>query len=391
MATEYHHGARVIEINNGTRPIRTTETSTIGIVVTAPDADATVFPENKPVMMTDIYTALDKIGDTGTGPEALDAIKDQCNPLSVIIRVPEGATEAETISNAIGGVANDVKTGAQALFDCKTKFGFKPRILGAPGLDAQAVTTELASIGNQTRAFVYASAYGCNTLQEATDYRDNFGDRNLMLIYPDFVKWDTATSMEKTVAASARAIGLRSKIDEQVGWHKTISNVPVQGVTGISKSIHWDLQDPNTDAGFLNRNEVTTLIREGGFRFWGSRTCTIDPLFAFENYTRTAHVLADSIADAHMWAIDKPMHPTLVRDLIEGVNAFMRKLKARGYILDGQAWFDPKFNQPEDLKAGMLAIDYDYTPVPPLENLMFQQRITDRALVNFAEQMAAAA
>ena len=39
----------------------------------------------------------------------------------------------------------------------------------------------------------------------------------------------------------------------------------------------------------------------------------------------------------------------------------------------------------ESLKAGQLYIDYDYTPVPPLENLMFKQRITDRYLVDFAK------
>ena len=36
------------------------------------------------------------------------------------------------------------------------------------------------------------------------------------------------------------------------------------------------------------------------------------------------------------------------------------------------------------LKDGKLYIDYDYTPVPPLENLLFQQRITDRYLADFA-------
>ncbi|EIH1700166.1 phage tail protein, partial [Salmonella enterica] len=34
-------------------------------------------------------------------------------------------------------------------------------------------------------------------------------------------------------------------------------------------------------------------------------------------------------------------------------------------------------------------IDYDYTPVPPLENLLFRQRITDRYLVNFGQKLAA--
>jgi phage tail sheath protein FI len=52
---------------------------------------------------------------------------------------------------------------------------------------------------------------------------------------------------------------------------------------------------------------VTTLIRRDGFRFWGSRTCSADPLFAFESATRTAQVLADTMAEAHFWAVDKPL------------------------------------------------------------------------------------
>ena len=36
------------------------------------------------------------------------------------------------------------------------------------------------------------------------------------------------------------------------------------------------------------------------------------------------------------------------------------------------------------LKNGKLTLDYDYTPVPPLEDLTFQQRITDRYYADFA-------
>lgn len=44
MAGEYHHGVRVLEINEGTRPIRTVSTAVVGVVCTAEDADATMFP-----------------------------------------------------------------------------------------------------------------------------------------------------------------------------------------------------------------------------------------------------------------------------------------------------------------------------------------------------------
>jgi len=199
--------------------------------------------------------------------------------------------------------------------------------------------------------------------------------------------WDVTTSSSAPAFATARAVGLRAKIDQELGWHKSLSNVPVSGVTGISRDVHWDLQDPTTDAGYLNAGDVTTLVNSNGFRFWGSRTCSDDPLFAFEPATRTAQVVADTIAEALMLAIDKPMHPSLVKDIIESSNAKLRELKANGYLIDANCWYDESVNTSQTLADGQLAIDYDYTPVPPLENLTLRQRITDRYFADFASRV----
>jgi len=110
MATDYHHGVRVIEINEGTRPVRTVATAVVGMVCTAQDADATVFPLNKPVLLTDVLTASGKAGSAGTLAKSLDAIADQASPVTVVVRVPEGETEAETTTNIIGGVRLSVST-----------------------------------------------------------------------------------------------------------------------------------------------------------------------------------------------------------------------------------------------------------------------------------------
>jgi hypothetical protein len=387
---DYHHGVRVLEINEGTRPIRTVSTAVVGMVCTASDADATAFPLNKPVLLTDVLTASGKAGELGTLARSLDAIADQASPVTVVVRVEEGADEAATTSNIIGGVsASGEYLGMKALLAAEAQLGVRPRILGVPGLDSLAVTTELVSIAEQLRGFAYASAHNCATVSEAIAYRDGFGARELMLIWPDFVSWDTTTNANAPANAVARALGLRAKLDEQVGWHKTLSNVPVNGVSGLSKDIYFDLQNPATDAGLLNASEVTTLIRRDGFRFWGSRTTSADPLFAFENYTRTAQVLADTMAEAHFWAVDKPMHASLVRDIVEGINAKFRELIRNGYLIGGECWYDEAANDKETLKAGKLYLDYDYTPVPPLENLLLRQRITDRYLVDFAARVNA--
>lgn len=390
MATDYHHGVRVVEVNDGIRPIRTIATAVIGIVCTADDADATYFPMNTPVLVTNIMTAIGKAGTEGTLAKTLDAIADHGAPIVVVVRVAKGLDAAATTTNVIGTVTvGGQYTGMQALLAAEAKIGVRPRILACPGLDTQDVAAALATIAQKLRAFAYVSAWDCDTVSEAIAYRANFSQRELMLIWPDFLAWNTTTSSADTAWATARAVGLRAKLDEDIGWHKTLSNIGVNGVAGITKDVFFDLQNPATDAGLLNADEVTTLVRRDGFRFWGSRTCSDDPLFAFENYTRTAQILADTIAEAHMWAVDKPMHPSLVKDIIEGINAKFRELRGLGYIVDARAWYNTEVNDATTLKSGKLYIDYDYTPVPPLENLVFQQRITDRYLVDFADRINA--
>ncbi len=388
MAQDYHHGVRVIELNEGTRPIRTINTAIVGMVCTADDADEKAFPLNTPVLITDVKNAAGKAGETGTLARSLDAIGNQSKPVTVVVRVEQGESEAETTSNIIGGTTPDGrKTGLQALTVAQGRLGVKPRILAVPAHDTQAVSSTLAGIAQKMRAMAYVSAYGSKTISDAIDYRKNFSQRELMLIWPEFQSWDTVANAESNIYATACALGLRAKIDNDIGWHKTLSNVGVNGVTGISADVSWDLQDPATDAGLLNENDITTLIRNNGFKFWGSRTCSDDPLFAFESYTRTAQVLSDTIAEGLDWSIDGTLNPSLARDIIESINAKLRSMTTQGYLLGGECWFDPDVNTKEELKSGKLYIDYDYTAVPPMENLLLRQRITDRYLLDFGSKI----
>lgn len=388
MATDYHHGVRVIEINGGVRPIRTIATAVIGIVCTGEDADATLFPLDRPVLLTDVLGAIGKAGATGTLRPTLQAIADQANAITVVVRVAEGVDDSATTANVIGKKDGATYTGLQALLVSEAQVGVRPRILGAPGLDTQPVTAALAVIAKKLRAMAYVSCAASASVPEAIAYRAQFSDRELMLLYPDFVAFNTADATTGMAFATARALGLRAMIDEQQGWHKSLSNVAVAGVTGISRDVHWDLQDPATDAGMLNAADITTLINSNGYKFWGSRTCSDEPLFAFETSTRTAQILADTIAEAQLVYVDKPLHPSLVRDMLESINAKFRELVNAGYLLGATAWYDEGANLPTQLSSGRLAIDFDYTPVPPLENLLLNQRITDRYFADFPTRIS---
>jgi phage tail sheath protein FI len=187
--------------------------------------------------------------------------------------------------------------------------------------------------------------------------------------------------------AAVVAAATRAWLDKTVGWHKSISNVVLTGPTGISQVITFDMEDPDTDAGYLNQNQVTTMIQHNGIRFWGNRTTSADPRFAFEVSVRTAQVIKDSIIEACFPFIDQPLTPYLAKDIIDSINAFLRRLSSgkERRLMGGSVWYDASLNPTESLMNGILCIDYDYTPIPPLENLVLNQRQTGRFMVDFGK------
>lgn len=382
----FFHGVKLVEVTEGARPITTQSTAVIGLVATADDADAAFFPLNTVVEITDDL-AIAKAGQTGTLAAALRAIFTKTRTIVHVVRVAHSAVAATLTANVIGTVnAQGERTGMQALLTSQSRFGYKPKILGTPGLESQAVTDALAALAVKLNAFAYASALGA-TNGAAIGYRANFSARELMLITPDVKTLDGA-GLPITTSAVATAMGLRAWIDQNMGWHKVISNVAVSGLLGLSRDIDWNLQSMDNDAGILNQADITTIIRRDGYRFWGSRTCSADPKFAFESAVRTAQVLRE-MADEFFWAIDKPLTPGLAKDIVSSLDNELKTLTRNGYLLGGGAWFDPARNPAEQLAAGILDIDYDYTPVPPLEALHLTQRITERYYADFAARIAA--
>lgn len=383
------HGITIRETATGARTIQTSSLGYIGLIATATAAvgDATAkldaaFPLNTPVLVTDVDAAAGNAGTGGTLKAALEAIGDQTSPIVVVVRVAPGADAEETDENIIGGTDGNVYTGIQALLAAQSKVGVRPRILGAPGLDSEAVTAELVVAGKKLRARVYAQAHG-DDVADVILYRDKFGDRELTLIWPD----------SSTVApgdAVARALGLRAKITEEQGWHKTLSNVTIGGVTSLTRDVHFDLQDESNDAGLLNAAQIVTLIRNNGFRFWGNRTCAGEdqPEFSFESAVLTSFALQDMILSALAPFLDQPMTVGLIKDLLETVNAQLRQLVTDGRLIGAEAYYDPSKNSSTALASGRPTISLKYTAVAPLENPIIELINTAEYYDGFAEQLA---
>lgn len=57
-------------------------------------------------------------------------------------------------------------------------------------------------------------------------------------------------------------------------------------------------------------------------------------------FTRTAQILADSIAEAQFTTVDKPLTPANVKDVVSGINAKLQALVTAGKLIGAACWFD---------------------------------------------------
>lgn len=159
MTTTFLHGVEVLQVDTGARPIQTVRSSVIGIVGTAPDADATLFPLNTPVLLAR-RSEMQGLGEDGTLFKALDLIYDQAGAVVIAIRVAEGAAEADTINNVRGGINNSTGAyeGVHAFLAAENEVGFAPRVLIAPGFTHQRSTNGILTIPVTTQGSGYVTA-----------------------------------------------------------------------------------------------------------------------------------------------------------------------------------------------------------------------------------------
>lgn len=397
MSENFLHGVEVVEINTGSTPISTVRSSIIGIVGTAPRADATAFPLNTPVLIANsrkLAAKLDMGGATGTPgtlPGALDDIFDQAGAVVIVVRVEEGTTPAQTMANVIGGV--DAQTGnylgCMALVGAESVVGFPPRILIAPGFTHQRpedpeqpgvflinpVVAELKTVAERLRAVIIQDGANTNDA-DALAQAGDFDSRRIYLVDP-WVKKAGGEDLIVTRPPSACAAGLLAKVDNDMGFWWSPSNQPLNGVLGTARPVDFALGDPNCRANLLNEGNVATIIRQDGFRLWGNRTLSSDNKWAFLSVVRTADILNDGLLRAHLWAVDRNITRTYVEDVVESVNNYIRKLVGLGALLGGRCYSDPDLNSPSEVQQGRVYFNIDFTPPYPAERITFQSRMVN--------------
>ena len=373
----FFHGVTVTNVDTGARTIALPSSSIIGLVDTFTPAPALTAQPNDLVLITSEREAIAAFGPDSAITKACQAIYTRAKAVIVACGVAKLEDAAEQTSAIIGGtLLGGKRTGLQALLDGKSRFNAQPRLLVTPKHSAtQAVGTALVALADKLRAIAIID--GPNTTDEAAmAYAGEFGAKRAYMVDPGVQYWDTTKSATVDAPGSAYVAGLFAWTDSEYGFWASPSNKEFVGITGTSRPIEFLDGDETCRANLLNNANIATIIRDDGYRLWGNRTLSSDAKWAFVTRVRTMDIVMDAILYGHKWAVDRSITATYVKDVTEGLQAFMRDLKNQGAIINFEVYADTELNTVSQLEQGKVYWNIRFTDVPPAENPNFRVEIT---------------
>ena len=385
----FFHGVTVTNVDTGARTIALPSSSIIGLVDTFTPAPALTAQPNDLMLITSEREAIAAFGPDAAITKACQAVFTRAKAVIVACGVAKLEDAAEQTSAIIGGTLADGKrTGLQALLDGKSRFNAQPRLLVAPKHSAtQAVATALVALADKLRAIAIID--GPNTTDEAViAYAGEFGAKRSYMVDPGVQYWDTSKNATVDAPGSAYVAGLFAWTDAEYGFWASPSNKEFVGITGTGRPIEFLDGDETCRANLLNNANIATIIRDDGFRLWGNRTLSADAKWAFVTRVRTMDIVMDAILYGHRWAVDRAITATYVKDVTEGLQAFMRDLKNQGAIINFEVFADPELNTASQLEQGKVYWNIRFTDVPPAENPNFRVEVTNQWLTEVLDSVA---
>ena len=356
------HGVTVTLVDTGARVIALPSTSIIGLVDTFTPGETATAQPNDLVLLTSEREAVAAFGDDSAITRAAKAVFIRAKAVIVACGVAKLDDPALQTSAIIGGVlVSGQRTGLQALLDGKSRFNAQPRLLIAPKHSAtQAVATAMDALAGKLRAIAIVD--GPNTTDEAVlAYAKEFGSKRVFMVDPGVQQWDTLLNKTVDAPASAFAAGLFAWTDTEYGFWASPSNKELVGITGTTRPIEFLDGDETCRANLLNNANITTIIRDGGYRLWGNRTLSADAKWSFVTRVRTLDIVMDAILYGHKWAVDRSITKTYVKDVTEGLQAFMRDLKNQGAVINFEVFADPELNTASQLEQGKVYWNIRFT------------------------------
>ncbi len=318
------------------------------------------------------------------------------------VAIAEGSTvkatydrlDATTITPSVivGAIAGDgSRTGLKCFALSYSMFGYKPKILIAPGYCTEstgAVAAELIVQAEALKAMTIIDTANDTEVDEAITGRGPLGtlpgfntsSKRAILAFPNLKVYDAPSDAVQIRPFSQFLAGVIAATDLNEGYWVSPSNHEIKGVVGPERIITAAINDPSTEANALNEVGIVTQFNSfgTGLRVWGNRSASWPTYTAPDNFIpvrRTADILHESVELAMLQFIDRPINQATIDAIRESVNAFIRTLIGRGALVDGKCIYNKDKNPPTELALGHLTFDIEFLPPTPAERITFESFI----------------
>ncbi len=394
----YHHGLIVRWLDTGAKPIPLANTSCIGIIGTAPNADVNEFPENEPILVvTD--TKASSLGDGGTLKQAYDNIIGLCNlngvafrPAIVMVRIKEEEDINTQAATAIGD--STLKTGVHAFKRAEMETGERPSILIAPEIGTaqidsayNPITQELHNVGVSIGAITIKEGFG-NKAEDLVNDKELLASKYIYYVGNKARRFDVATGQNVLMGASPFAAAAFALADRAVGFWDSPSNRTLTNINGFAPFFEYS-EAVGCEADYLNQKGVNIFINDGGFRLWGSRnTEEINTAEQFITSTRIQMVINRSLIQGLRWVVDRGINKETVSSMITSLNRFLRNFEGAALYEGSQVYVDPEKNPWDLVMQGQFTFDATYQEVIPLERAVIDMQRDHTLIENFVKQVA---
>lgn len=387
-------GISITQTDGEARTAVTANMSVVGLVVTAPDADPTVFPLDTPVTFySDDVNYTGKLGAAGTAYDAIAGINEQLGTFQVaaqvvLVRAQQGVDVASTIGHLAGDV--NARTGMFALLNAAPMFGVVPRLVAVPGYTSQitppavanAVIAGLPSLLNRLLAHAVVDGPGANSAA-AVAWRTTISSQRIIPIDQPYQVED-ADGTIRTVPASPSILGIAVRRDHEFGGRPFHSwaNQSVGGIVGLGRYVDFSIFDGATEGqGLLDDNIGITVrgnyadgsIADGGFVYIGTDNCSDDPLWRFYNVTRGRDYIHLLLIKTLRFYLGKfNLTGQAIQAVVNTVNFALRDLQADNDILGARVGFTRASNTSDNLRNGRFTFFFQAEEPAPLRRIDIQ-------------------
>jgi phage tail sheath protein FI len=220
-----------------------------------------------------------------------------------------------------------------------------------------------------------------SSINDIRDFRGNFDSTYAALYHPWIEIIDPnqqlvpgAPPQKLLLPPSGFMAGIYGRVDVDRGVFKAPANEIVQGLDRFESNI-----DKGRDE-VLNPEGINALrfFPDRGYRVWGARTLSSDPLWIYINVRRLFIYLEHSIDKATQWAVFEPNNETLWQKIAQSVKDFLQVQWLSGALLGAtadQAYFvrcDRSTMTQNDLDNGRMICLIGVAPTRPAEFVIFR-------------------